>query len=412
MNRRDALKTSLALGGGVLATRLAPEAVAGAQRVDDRIPKKGEEWNESFLFPDEATTRLTRRLTSRRTFNHKPTYHINQGFSPDDQHLVFCTYAPGGGSALVRANVETGDLKAIDHAEAGDEFQFDDGNALGLIPGTPLVAYSRRSEIRLYDLFSLEKTVLVPPSGGSGFGYPAGTCDGRAVIVPLHDVAYDWRKERGRDPYGVLGVTYYRIDLASGRMTEVFRDDGRRGMHAIPNPVDPDLAIIDRDSPPRFEAPNCGADVPRNWVLRLSTGEATPIVPRNGCHFTWHTNWNHTGDHVYYHGPSARRKPRWLAERYGEDYPGPYRGKQGDAHFIGVATAAGETVWEREYPVVYYGHVSAHATRDAIILDKLIAPDLFTALHWREVDAQGIPRMEVLGKHNSGYAHGHASHPH
>jgi hypothetical protein len=49
----------------------------------DRIPQKSEEFNESFVFQDEATGRLTRRLTSYRQFNQKPTYHLNDGFSND-----------------------------------------------------------------------------------------------------------------------------------------------------------------------------------------------------------------------------------------------------------------------------------------------------------------------------------------
>ncbi|MCK5372001.1 MAG: hypothetical protein KAQ62_25745, partial [Cyclobacteriaceae bacterium] len=76
----------------------------------DRIPRKGEEFNESVVFPDEATMRLTRQITTKRMFNAKPTYHINAGFAPDNKHIVFATYNDSkSGSALVRANVETGD---------------------------------------------------------------------------------------------------------------------------------------------------------------------------------------------------------------------------------------------------------------------------------------------------------------
>ena len=88
----------------------------------DRIPQRGEEFNESFLFPDEATGRETRRLTSFRQFNQKPTYHINAGFSPDNNHLCFNTWNAGDGSALVRVNVETGDCKVLDSAKPGDSF--------------------------------------------------------------------------------------------------------------------------------------------------------------------------------------------------------------------------------------------------------------------------------------------------
>jgi hypothetical protein len=86
----------------------------------DRIPQKSEEFNECFVFQDEATGRLTRRLTSYRQFNQKPTYHINDGFSMDNKHLCFMTWNPQGGSAIVRVNIETGDCKVIDSSKPGE----------------------------------------------------------------------------------------------------------------------------------------------------------------------------------------------------------------------------------------------------------------------------------------------------
>lgn len=414
MQRRTALKTTLALGGAAVLGRYAPEAARAENRrsaAEDRIPRKGETWNESFEFPDEATTRLTRRLTTRRKYNHKPTYHIHQGFSPDNRYLPLCTYNADGESALLRADVETGELKALDHAPADAAIRFTSGNALGMIPTRPLVAYTHGGTVLLYDIHTLEKRVL-HESPGTSFGHPAGTADGQYIIVARNDIPYDRRADTRTDPFSVLGVTFYRIDIDTGEVTEVFRDDTHRSSHVIPNPVDANLVIIDRDAPPHFGGPNCNADIPRNWVLDLRTGAVTPIEPRNGCHFTWHTNWNHSGDHVYYHGPSADPLPRWLVERYGPDYLPPYKGERGRAHFVGVATRDGQTVWEQEFPVVYYGHSSSHATRDVIILDNVVIPDNFTAVYWREVDAQGIPRMEVLGRHNSDYVAGQQSHPH
>lgn len=413
MRRREMLKSTLVLGGAVALGRLAPEALGQGGGGQDRVPRKGEEWNESFLFPDEATTRPTRRLTSRRTFNHKPTYHINQGFSPDNRYLVFCTYHPGGESALVRAEVESGDLKVIDHAAAGAPFQFNAGNSIAMIPRTELVAYSYGGEVRVYDIHTMEMRVIFRPEPGKSYRYshPAGTADGKTLIVARNDRAYD-RTDASIDPNSVLGVSFFTIDLASGRATEVFRDATHRSDHVIPNPVDPALAIIDLDAPPRFSSPNCAADIPRNSVLDLRSGKAIPIRPANGCNFTWHTNWNFRGDHVYYHGPSALPQPRWLVERYGEGYAGPYKGKQGAAHFIGVATVDGRTAWEHEFPVVYYGHSSSHATRDVIILDNVLTQDLLIGLHWRELDSRGVPRLEVLGRHNSDYANGQQTHPH
>ena len=407
MNRREALKSLLPGAGAVLGSRFEPELRAPARRSEDPVPPKGAEWNESFLFPDEATTRLTRRLTTRRTYNHKPTYHINQGFSPESRYLVLCTWNPGGDSALVRADVETGDLKVIDRAAAGEPFQFNSGNAIALIPHTPLALYRVGAEIRLYDIHTSEHRVINVPRTleTAVYSSAAGTADGKRLILARTDKPYN-RFDKSIDPYGVLGSSVLMIDLASERVEELYRDDTHRIGHVIPSPTDPALVLIDRDSPPLFSVPNCAADVPRNWILHVDSGRAWEIRPRSGCNFTWHGNWSHRGDHVYYHGLSAERVPRWLAERYPNGYPAPYKGQPGAAHFIGVATVEGATVWEQEYPVVYYGHVSSHATKDVVIIDNLIAPDLLSGIHWRELDAHGLPRIDLYGKHNSTYVSG------
>jgi len=72
-------------------------------RKTDRIPQKGEEFNESFVFPDESTSRPIRRLTSNRMINQKATYPINTHFLIE--HLLLSTYNEERGvSALIRAN--------------------------------------------------------------------------------------------------------------------------------------------------------------------------------------------------------------------------------------------------------------------------------------------------------------------
>jgi hypothetical protein len=414
IDRRSALKAALALGGGALLPGSARPARASTAH--EPVPPKGAEWNESFEFPDEVTARLTRRLTSRRQFNQKPTYHINQGFTAGSRYLPICTWNEGGASALVRADVESGELKVIDRAAPGDQFQFKSGNSLAAIPGHSLVGYSQGGEIRLYDFDSGEMRVVreAQPGDSRAYGAPGGTVDGRSMIIPRNDFRYGPAEREASviDPYSVAGVSFLRIDLETGEETEIFRDDGHRSNHVIPNPVDPDLVLVDRDEPPGYWYTNCGTRISRVWVLRVSTGEATEILPLSGCKFMVHSNWNYRGDHVYFHGTSALATPRWLAERYPGGYPPPYQGEPGRAHFVGVARIDGTVVWEQEYPRYYYGHAGSHTRADAIVFDNVISKDLLTAVYWRDLDEQGIPRIEIVGKHNSDYEHGQQSHPH
>jgi len=91
----------------------------------------------------------------------------------------------------------------------------------------------------------------------------------------------------------------------------------------------------------------------------------------------------------------------------------PYKRGWGSEHFIGVARANGDVVWEKVFPYLYYGHVSSHSRENVIIVDNLLAYEFILGIHWQERDAYDIPRVELIAKHNSTYAPGaQTRHPH
>ena len=89
-----------------------------------------------------------------------------------------------------------------------------------------------------------------------------------------------------------------------------------------------------------------------------------------------------------------------------------YHGRSADqGHFIGVTDPNGQTIREYLFRDAHaYGHVSAMAGREAIILDGNITDDL---LVWVYYD-QEKPRVEVIAKHgtNWGSLPWQYSHPH
>ena len=72
----------------------------------------GHTWNESEVHRDGLTGRPVRRLTRRGRINQTPTYHTNSGFTANGSFLVFASVREGG-TWIIRADVETGDLMAL-----------------------------------------------------------------------------------------------------------------------------------------------------------------------------------------------------------------------------------------------------------------------------------------------------------
>lgn len=386
-SRRDFLAGAAACVGFGAAAFLPSTGEARPSSIateGDSLLCKGDSFNESVEFADSFTGRSSRSLTTQRQFNEQPTYHLNTAFSPDSRFLLLGTTLNDGGTALLRAEVATGEITVLDVGTASQPLTIWNS---AVIPALNSVAVVTGDSVRLIDLATLrERTVL---AGTPGLRAPAGSCDGRRLFVL-----------RRAAPVMVDGVkvtpaVHCEIDLASGRLREVFREARAQCNHLVPCPTDPDLLLIDRDLPPKFGGGGDGR-TSRVWTLHTKSAALVEIRPRDPNRFQIHSNWSHCGQFVYYHGTAQKHS-----------YPTSPAG-----HFVGVADRAGRVVWEGHFPQFHYGHVGTHTRSHAILADALFSRNLITAVHWRDCNVEGIPRFEVLACHDTNWVPGQASHPH
>jgi hypothetical protein len=317
---------------------------------------KGDRWNESDCFPDRITGRPVRRITSGGTFNEKRTYHTNTTFTADGKTVVFAT-ARDGMSALCRCDVETGDIVKLtrsvpgilgwahcNKADGGSPAQGTGitGTTVCLAPRTRWAVYFAGRSLEAVHLDTLEGRVLIADIGPEWIegAISIGPTE-RFVLIPLMPALPDpaSRSYLAAFASGGMRTRYVQAPLAGGATTDVFEDLGVGYAHCPHCPGDPDLVLIDRDLPPLYW---CGGDqglTNRCWLLRLSTGRLTPLIPRDAQRFQVHACWSWDGSYVFHHG--WRREGGW---------------------YIGVCDVSGRTLREHNFPDAKgYGHVAAAA---------------------------------------------------
>jgi hypothetical protein len=366
--------------------------------------EEGLVWNESQALTDRATGRQVRQLTQSGTINNTPTFHLGTAFDSESRYLVL-TSERTDGSALIKADLITGDLTVLGWEPKDSGFAFLSGRS-ALVPEAGVVAATYGNRLRLYDSEhgGCVKEWSSGTSGEHNLAHAMGTADGRTIYVPRipadpermgAEPAHAWLVEQ----FGGMPTTLLAVEVATGDLREVYHDPIMGTHHAQPNPVDGDLVLMDRGAPPSFAHGSDGGKTTRVWTLRVSTGELTEIRPRDANRFQIHPVWSADGRHIYYHGRCREG-----------GYP---FGKTGGWHYIGVATREGEVFWEGKYPWFHYGHVSSDPRRNRILIDSLITPDLVCALDYSQARG-GMPPVEVLARHGSqvNALPGQASHPH
>ncbi len=346
---------------------------------------KGQVINESVEFVDSLTGRSSRRLTQYRLLNEQPTYHLGACFSPDSRYQIVSTELRDGSTALLRAEVATGELTVLETAPKG--WKLGVWNAC-VVPSLNAIVAIVGNQVKLYDFNTLRERIVL--ENVLGLHSPTGSCDGHRLFVMKRAAAVSVEGVK------TVPAIYCEIDLANGDMREIFRETRSQSNHLVPCPTDPDLLLIDRDLPPKFGGGGDGGRTSRVWILHAKTARLTEIRPNDSNRFQIHSNWSHCGQYVYYHGTSRQHS-----------YPTSPSG-----HYIGVADREGRVVWERHFPTFFYGHVSAHTQTPAILSDALLTKNLITAIHWKELNAQEVPRIEILACHATNWVPGQASHPH
>jgi hypothetical protein len=348
--------------------------------------KKGQTFNESVEFADLMTGRATRRLTRFRQNNMQPTYHINSCFSADSRYMVLSTQLEDGASAILKAEVATGEMTVIATRakESGEQFT----DAICMIQASNMVAANTGKSLCVYNLDTLDERILIKDVKGTA--HPTGSIDGTKIFFPQFGL-------RDYIGSGVIPVTHIQIDIATGEIHELFREQMANNHHVVACPNNLDLLLIDRDFPNQSGGPNdYGNTKTRVWILNINTKALTEIRPKDENRFQIHSNWSYKGDYVYYHGTSGKHT-----------YPTSPAG-----HYIGVADHSGKVVWEQHFPTFFYGHTGSHTRSNTIITDGLITKNLLTAIHFEELNSQNIPRIEIIAQHDANWVAGQNNHPH
>ena len=363
------------------------------------MSKKGYTWNESETYQDAWTLRHVRRITSKGEINQAANYHTNIGFTADGEFMVFWTKRQDRG-AICKAHVESGDITML--TEPTPAYGYEPETQGGpyprfcIAPDKQVVVYTAGKSLRAVDMNSYEERLLIPYVGKEWvIGYPSVSADEKSVVIPIvpehpQIVSGEFVTIRYYDCFPDqtnMTMKLLQVPLEGGEIEVIYQEDGCRSCHCPHSPVDSDMLLFDRDFPPRFWGGSDGK-TNRAWILDIPAGQLTELPSQDESTFQVHSVWTFDGEHILYHGRSAKR------------------GK-----FIGVCDKAGNTVREYGfYDKSFYGHVSAMVDRPAILLDGDVSDD---KLAWLYYD-QEQPRLEVIAEHNTewGSIIGQATHPH
>jgi hypothetical protein len=366
----------------------------------------GQIFHESSTFPDPVSSRRVVRVTSSGHFNNTAGYHFNTAFSADSRYAVVKTRRSDG-TALLRFDISTGELCVIACAEPASPLDYYAASHSVVAKANALVT-TVGGGIRMYDLETFEETPLLRPLGVEyEMGQPMGSIDGKYIyytVMPVHPEVIAGRIPANEGYWApfVNGRSFilYRLELASGRVDEVLHDPICGCWHIQPSPVEPDWWLIEFDRPPLYSWQSDYGRTSRCWLVNVSTLERRELRPLNDMRFQSHSNWSPDGQYVYYHARDRQT-----------GYP---MGHDGGGHYIGAVHISGRVVWERIFPHWYYGHVSSHAAKNAILLDSLITPDLIVQVNFELVSSVDcVPPLEILGRHSSQVLYGKQhTHPH
>ncbi|HEY9075700.1 MAG TPA: hypothetical protein VIO61_04115 [Anaerolineaceae bacterium] len=370
--------------------------------------RKGETWNESETYLDPVTLHRVRKVTCTGLYNQTPTYHTGTAWSADSRFLVFAS-ARGGGSAIFRCHVPTGEITQLTHTFPGvgclDELHKLNGtctgNGLGvtmltcIAPHSGWVVYVQGCALRSVHLETLEERTLIENIGAGWIaGMPSVDPEEQYVIQPMMSAhpeiaAGNAPTRTYMQHFESTGPTMrlVQVPLLGGEVREIYCEAGIGCAHSPHCPTDSEYVLLDRDKPPRLWGGSDGV-TNRIWTLHLPTRRLTELPNQDQAKFQVHSAWTWDGSSVVYHGKSAL-----------------------GGYYIGVVAKDGSPI--REYKFTQagsYGHVSAMANRPAIILDGNLTSDMILLLDYDHP----TPRIEMIARHATywGGLPWQYSHPH
>ena len=357
---------------------------------------KGQRFNEMQEFNDSITGHPSRRMTAGRRFNQTPTYTQNACFTADSRQMVLSTEDSAGNSAILKGDVETGDMLVVaTSAEVkGTPLKANfNGNNMAINQKGNWVAAAVGGSVRLWDLKTLEQKIVYTIHEENVFlGHPIGSIDGKLMFFTVQKIDPSLKPSdsgTGRTlflTYNGSPTDWMEADLTTGRVRVIHHEDRAGSNHLVANKLDHDFILTDRDW-----TMDVRQKTTRVWLLNRKTDKMIEIRPRDPYKFCYHSNFNGRGDLVDYHGPSSA-----------------------GGQYFGAADLDGKVVWEYSIPSYQYGHLSTHPTWDALITDGMFTGDLVCAVFFKELDPTGAPRLQVLARHNTEWdvQYGQYSHPH
>lgn len=372
----------------------------------------GATWNESEAFADPLTGRAVRRLSTQGRINQTPTYHTNSGFTADGRFLVFVTVRDA--TWVVRAEVATGELKALwrapgvgdrNYIHRGMGLTFPDvdgrgicGNRVCVAPRSGRAVFTCERSLYAVDIETCQATVILEDIGPEWiFGAPAVDPAEEWAAVALSSAHPEILA--GREPtrryidFPDHRLRYIRAALdGSGRVEVLYERENAQSAHCAFSPTDGNLLYFDLDVAPLYWGGGDGK-TPRIRLLDIAAHAERPLKEDYPGRFQTHQAWLWDGSGICYHGNAAA-----------------------GGKYVGIASVAGETLWERVLPDArHYGHNTPDPRRPALVIDGEVSADKLQWIYYDEPkDAPGPPRIEPIAVHATewGSLPGQYSHPH
>ncbi len=336
--------------------------------------KPNETWNESRLEYDTATGRSLRVLLSAPGKHSAPPYHGRGAFDAEGRFTILETHREGG-CALLCCELDSGDLRVLWSSPDPDALN----NRYALHEDHHRIVFLTGRSMRWVDAHTGECRTLIDDIGHDRYmGCPAWSLDGESIF-------FSHMPCKPTDGHPPLPATWERVHAATGRRDVIWVDPLGACNHVQVCPANPDLLLIDRDFPPGYAWYGDYRVTPRACLLNHRTAELTELRANDEWQFHMHTNFNHDGTRVYYHGRAC-----------------PAPGLRGDPipetpQYVGASDLQGRVIWQYTFPKFFYGHVAADRRKEAILLDGTVSDDLLVSLDYTD----GPPRFELLGRHGS-----------
>ncbi len=393
------IKVNLLIGFKLLIT----DCLMAGDSVDS--PVTGDKWNESEIIIDESTSAFKRKLTKNGLLNNTSSYHYRTGFSEDSKY-VFIKTMRNNYNGILRAKVNTGELTLME-IFGKDSVNFNNIHFVIRPAHNSLIVkvYHEIKEVYQfyeYNIHSLKKSLLLELEPGIYTSHlacgPAGKKLFWAQMPHLEGYSGKERFDAYTKTYGGMPTSIYAYTISTKQKSLVYYDSIAGTDHIQTHPDNPNLLLIDRDFPEWYSWRGDMGKSSRAWVLNTETSELIEIRPLNPNKFVSHSTWSSDGKMIYYH---SRDKETGFE----------FFGKNGGGHYIGVCDLYGNVIWERIFPHFYYGHIGSHTTRNSLIFDGLLTPNMICEIDFTHLKQTEKPEVKIVCNHDSyittGYQPGH-----